>query len=85
MTYRPLAVPGGGFSRGGGDYWVVVLWASGQAADAAASVIGPTLMPDSVRAKGSPSIHLFDQYEPGKERLFRPFLVLTSPISALGY
>jgi hypothetical protein len=72
VTYRSLAVPGGVFSRGGGDYWVVVLWASGQAADAAASVVGPILMPDSVQAKASPSIHLFDHYEPGKERLSDP-------------
>lgn len=47
-----------------GDYGIVVLWASKQAADAAASVIGPILMPALTEAKGAPSIRLFDVYEP---------------------
>ena len=47
-----------------GDYGIVVLWASKQAADAAVSVISPILMPALADAKGAPNIRLFDVYEP---------------------
>ena len=50
-----------------GDYGIVVLWASEQAADAAASVIGPILMPALAEAKGEPNIRLFDVYEPKRK------------------
>ena len=49
-----------------GDYGIVVLWASKQAADAAYLVISPILMPALAVAKGAPSIRLFDVYEPKK-------------------
>jgi len=47
-----------------GDYGIVVLWASRQAADAASSVIGPVLMPSLAAAKATPDIRLFEVYEP---------------------
>ena len=47
-----------------GDYGFVVLWASKQAADAATTVISPMLMPALAVAKGTPSIRLFEVYEP---------------------
>jgi hypothetical protein len=47
-----------------GDYGIVVHWASRQAADTAASVITPILMPALSAAKGTPSIRLFEVYEP---------------------
>jgi hypothetical protein len=47
-----------------GDYGIIVLWTSKEAADAAASVIGPILMPALAGAKGAPSIRLFDVYAP---------------------
>jgi hypothetical protein len=47
-----------------GDYGIVVLWDSKQAADAAASVIGPILMGTLKSANASPDIRLFDVYEP---------------------
>ncbi|MCX6022429.1 MAG: hypothetical protein NTZ05_12010 [Chloroflexi bacterium] len=49
-----------------GDYGIVVLWASKQAADAASSVISPMLMPALAGAgtKGAPNIRLFAAYEP---------------------
>ena len=50
-----------------GDYGIVVLWASKQAADAAASVIGPVLMPALAEAKATHNIRLFDVYEPEKK------------------
>ena len=49
-----------------GDYGFIVLWASKQAADAAASVITPILIPAVAVAGGSPSIRLFEVYEPKK-------------------
>ncbi len=50
-----------------GDYGIVVLWASKQAADAASSVIGPFLLPALADAKAKSSIRLFDVYEPKKK------------------
>jgi len=47
-----------------GDYGIVVLWESKQAADAASSVIGPILTPALAEAKAASSIRLFDVYEP---------------------
>jgi hypothetical protein len=48
-----------------GDYGIVVLWASKQAAEAAASVISPILTPLLVEAKKTAeSRRLFDIYEP---------------------
>ena len=47
-----------------GDYGMVVLWASKQAADAAYLVISPILMPALAEAKVTASIRLFDVYEP---------------------
>lgn len=49
---------------GAGDYGIVVLWASKQAADAASSVISPILMPALAEAKATPIIRLFDVYQP---------------------
>jgi hypothetical protein len=49
-----------------GDYGIVVLWESKQAADAAALVISPILMPALAGAKGT-SIRLFEVYEPKME------------------
>ena len=51
-----------------GDYGIVVLWASKQAADAAASVIVPILIPALAEAKGWPSVRLFDAYEPKEKQ-----------------
>jgi hypothetical protein len=48
----------------GGDYGIVVLWESRQAADDAASVVGPVLMGELARANADPNIRLFDIYEP---------------------
>ncbi len=53
--------------NGAGDYGMIVLWESEKAADAAASVIGPILMPALAKAKASPSIRLFSVYEPKKK------------------
>ncbi|HKX18431.1 MAG TPA: hypothetical protein VJT33_10520 [bacterium] len=50
-----------------GDYGLIVLWASKQAADAAASVIGPVFRPALAAAKASPNIRLFDIYEPQRK------------------
>jgi hypothetical protein len=47
-----------------GDYGMVVLWESVDAANAAAPVISPILMPALASAKGTPSIRLFEVYEP---------------------
>lgn len=47
-----------------GEYGFFVLWASRQAADAAASVITPILMPALAAAGGAASIRLFEVYEP---------------------
>ncbi len=47
-----------------GDYGLVVLWVSRQAADAGAAVIGPVLMPALAEAKASHNIRLFDVYDP---------------------
>lgn len=47
-----------------GDYGLIVLWASKEAADAAAAVIGPVLRPALAAAKASPDIRLFDIYDP---------------------
>jgi hypothetical protein len=47
-----------------GDYGFVAFWESKQAADAAASVIGPIMMPALAPAKSAQSIRLFDVYEP---------------------
>ena len=48
-----------------GDFGIVVLWASKQAADAAAAVISPILTPALAEAKVSAeSRRLFDLYEP---------------------
>jgi hypothetical protein len=47
-----------------GDYGIVVLWASKQAADAASAVISPILMPAMAAAAVTPSIRLFEVYEP---------------------
>lgn len=47
-----------------GDYGLIVLWTSKQAADAAAEVIGPVLRPALAAAKASPNIRLFDVYDP---------------------
>ena len=47
-----------------GDYGLVVLWASKQAADAAASVIGPVLRPVLADAKAPHNIKLFEVYQP---------------------
>jgi Antibiotic biosynthesis monooxygenase len=49
-----------------GDYGIVVLWASKQAADASYTVISPILMPALAIARGAPSIRLYDVYEPKK-------------------
>jgi len=49
-----------------GDYGIVVLWTSKEAADAASSVIGPILRPALTEAKAAPNIRLFDVYEPKK-------------------
>ena len=50
-----------------GDYGIVVLWASQQAADASYQVINPMLQPalSEAGAKGT-SIRLFEVYEPKK-------------------
>ena len=50
-----------------GDYGILVLWTSKQAADSASSVIGPILMPALAEAKAESSIRLFDVYEPKKK------------------
>ncbi len=50
-----------------GDYGILVLWTSKQAADSAPSVIGPILMPALAEAKAESSIRLFDVYEPKKK------------------
>ncbi|MDA4132333.1 MAG: antibiotic biosynthesis monooxygenase [Thaumarchaeota archaeon] len=50
-----------------GDYGIVVMWASEQAADAAASVIGPIMSQAMAQAKGMADIRLFDVYEPKKK------------------
>ncbi len=50
-----------------GDYGIIVLWTSKQAADAAASVIGPVLMRALAEANAAPNIRLFDVYEPKKK------------------
>jgi hypothetical protein len=47
-----------------GDYGLVVLWESKEAAEAAASVIGPILMPLLKEAHISQSPRLFEVYEP---------------------
>ena len=49
-----------------GDYGLVALWTSVQAADAASSVISPMLHAavTTAEAKGRPSIRLFEVYEP---------------------
>jgi hypothetical protein len=47
-----------------GDYGIVVHWASKQAADAAATQISPILMPALAVAEATPSIRLFEVYEP---------------------
>src|SRR5262245_53348286 len=47
-----------------GDYGLVVLWQSPQAADAAASVIAPMLLPALAAANAAPTIRLFTVYEP---------------------
>ena len=47
-----------------GDYGMVVLWASKPAADAAAAVIGPQLLPAVASAGATPNIRLFSVYEP---------------------
>jgi hypothetical protein len=52
--------------NGAGDYGMIVLWESEQAADAAASVIGPILMPALAQANAKQTIRLFDTYEPKK-------------------
>lgn len=50
---------------GAGDYGIVVLWASQEAADASYPVINPMLQPalSAAGAKGT-SIRLFQAYEP---------------------
>ena len=50
-----------------GDYGIVVLWASKEAADASYEVINPMLQPalSEAGAKGT-SIRLFEVYEPKK-------------------
>ena len=50
-----------------GDYGIVVLWASKQDADAAASVISPILLPALAEAKAEAKIRLFDVYEPQRK------------------
>ena len=48
-----------------GDYGIVVLWASKQAADAAASVISPILTPALAETqRTAESRRLFEVYEP---------------------
>ena len=48
-----------------GDYGLVVDWESKQAADEAAKVIGPILLPALAEAKATgDSIRLFEVYEP---------------------
>jgi quinol monooxygenase YgiN len=47
-----------------GDYGLVVLWESKQAADAAAVVISPIMMPAMEKAGTTAKIHLYDVYEP---------------------
>jgi quinol monooxygenase YgiN len=47
-----------------GDYGIVVIWSSGQAADAAAAVVGPVMAKAVAEAKAVPKIRLFDVYEP---------------------
>ena len=47
-----------------GDYGIVVIWSSEQAANAAAGVVGPVLAKVVAKAKGVPAIRLFDVYEP---------------------
>ena len=47
-----------------GEYGIVVLWNSREAADAAAPVIGPVLMGALASANATPDIRLFDVYEP---------------------
>jgi hypothetical protein len=49
-----------------GEYGIVVLWESRQAADDAASVVGPVLMQAMGRANADPNIRLFETYEPKK-------------------
>lgn len=49
-----------------GDYGMVVLWQSKQAADAAYPVISPLLLPALAAAKATSSIRLFEVYEPKK-------------------
>ncbi|MDA4135595.1 MAG: antibiotic biosynthesis monooxygenase [Thaumarchaeota archaeon] len=47
-----------------GDYGIVVIWSSAQAADAAAAVVGPAMAKAMAKAKGVPEIRLFDVYQP---------------------
>jgi hypothetical protein len=47
-----------------GDYGIVVLWESREAAEAAASVVGPVLMGALTSVNATPDIRLFDVYEP---------------------
>jgi len=47
-----------------GDYGIVVLWGSREAAEEAASVVGPVLMGALASANAAPNIRLFDVYEP---------------------
>lgn len=49
-----------------GDYGIIVLWESEQAANEAASVVGPILMGSLSQANATPDIRLFDTYEPKK-------------------
>lgn len=49
-----------------GDYGIIVLWESRQAAEGAASVVGPVLMEALSQANAVPNIRLFDIYEPKK-------------------
>ena len=50
--------------NGEGDYGLVVRWESQQAADEAASVVSPVMMPALAAAHAQASIRLFDVYEP---------------------
>lgn len=49
---------------GSGDYGIVVFWASRQAADAGALVVGPILSEAMRKVNAVATIRLFDVYEP---------------------
>ena len=53
-----------------GDYGLVVLWSTQEAADAASQVVSPVLMRALAEAKASPDIRLFDVYEPKNVHAF---------------